>query len=58
MTVQQLIDLLQKVNNKGKIVKLSVNDTVASNFHLNDDISTRLYLSNVNEKDYKPYVID
>jgi hypothetical protein len=54
LTVQELISLLQQVDNKDKQVKLSVNDVVTGNFHLNDHISTRLYLSNAEEEGYKP----
>jgi hypothetical protein len=54
MTVQELIDRLLQVENKDKQVKLSVNDVVTGNFHLNDHIGTRLYLSNAEEKGYKP----
>ncbi|MEH7116170.1 hypothetical protein V7128_01925 [Neobacillus vireti] len=53
MTVNELIELLQQVKDKEKIVKLSVNDIVTSNFHLNDNLSTRLYISNYAEEGYK-----
>lgn len=53
MTVQELIEALQQVKDKEKIVKLSVNDTVTGNFHLNDNLTTRLYLSNAKEDGYK-----
>lgn len=53
LTVKKLIELLQQVEDKEKIVKLSVNDVVTKNFHLNDSIATRLYLSNSDEEGYK-----
>jgi hypothetical protein len=58
VTVQELIDELHKVKDKEKIVKLSVNDIVTSNFHLNDNLSTRLYLSNAQEEGYKTTPLD
>jgi hypothetical protein len=58
MKVKKLIELLQKVEDKEKIVKLAVNDTVVSNFHLNDDIANRLYLTNYNDEGYKPTPLD
>jgi hypothetical protein len=58
VTVQELIDELQQVKDKEKIVKLSVNDIVTSNFHLNDNRSTRLYLSNAQEEGYKTTPLD
>lgn len=53
MTVKELIEFLQQVEDKEKIVKLSVNDVVTGNFHLNDALVTRLYLSNAEEEGYK-----
>lgn len=58
LTVKKLIELLQQVEDKDKIVKLSVNDIVTGNFHLNDNLSTRLYLSNAEEEGYKPTELD
>jgi ribose 5-phosphate isomerase len=58
MNVKKLIELLQEVKDKEKIVKLSVNDVVTSNFHLNDNLSTRLYLSNAQEEGYKTTPLD
>ncbi len=58
MTVQELIEELQQVKDKEKLVKLSVNDVVTGNFHLNDHLSTRLYLSNAEEEGYKAQPFD
>lgn len=52
MNVNDLIEKLQHVKNKKKKVKLAVNGKVVSDFHINDDISTTLYLSNQNEESY------
>jgi hypothetical protein len=53
VNVNELIAQLQKVRDKKKTVKLAVNGVVTGNFHLNDNIDTRLYLSNKNEEGYK-----
>jgi hypothetical protein len=53
MDVHQLINDLQQIGDKKKIVKLAVNGTVTGNFHLNDEIGTRLYLTNQEEEGYK-----
>jgi len=58
VTVEELIEELQQVKDKKKIVKLSVNDVVTGNFHLNDHIANRLYFSNAMEKGYRPQEID
>jgi hypothetical protein len=58
MKVKELIELLQKVEDKEKIVKLAVNDVVTGKFHLNNAIDTRLYLSNKNEEGYKESKLD
>lgn len=52
-TVKQLIDELQKIDDKNKVVKLSVNCTVTDRFHVNNGNSGRVYLSNVNEEGYE-----
>lgn len=57
-TVEELIKELQKVEDKTKKVRLSVNDIVRSNFHINDNLAPVLYLSNANEKGYKPQEVD
>lgn len=58
MNVNELIAQLQKVRDKKKTVKLAVNGVVTGNFHLNDIIDGRLYLSNKNEKGYKEPKLD
>lgn len=55
-TVEELINELQKVEDKTKKIRLSVNDIVRRNFHIND--APVLYLSNANEKGYKPQDVD
>lgn len=57
-TIQQVIDELQQVKNKDRIMKLAVNGVVTANFHINDAISTRVYLSNKEEEGYKEPEID
>lgn len=54
MTVNELIELLQQTKDKDKKVKLSVNDMVVSKFHINDNLSPTLYLSNYGEEGYRP----
>jgi len=58
MNVNELIAHLQKVRDKKKTVKLAVNGVVTGNFHLNDIIDGRLYLSNQNEEGYKEPELD
>lgn len=53
-TVEELIEQLQKVEDKSKKVRLSVNDTIARNFYINDKLVSVLYLSNYGEEGYKP----
>lgn len=52
-TVEELIKELQKVEDKSKKVRLSVNDTVSRNFHINDNLSPVFYLSNYGDEGYK-----
>lgn len=52
-TVEDLINELQKVKDKSKKVRLSVNDTVSREFHINDNLSPVLYFSNYGDKGYK-----
>ncbi|PKR82416.1 hypothetical protein [Heyndrickxia camelliae] len=57
-TVEELIIELQRVKDKTKKVRLSVNDIVRRNFHINDNLAPVFYLSNANEKGYKPQEVD
>jgi hypothetical protein len=58
VNVNELIEKLQKVRDKKKTVKLAVNGVVTGDFHLNDIIDGKLYLSNKNEEGYKEPELD
>lgn len=54
MDVNQLIQHLQQVKHKkGRTVKLAVDGKVTSDFHINDDIDTRCYLTNQKPGDHQ-----
>jgi len=52
MTVSDLIAELEKIKDKDKKVKLSVNDEIAGHFHIRES-SPLVFLSNYGEDDYK-----
>lgn len=58
MNVTQLIERLERIEDKNKTVKISVNGIVSGDFHLNDAIANRLYLTNKGGKGYKEPELD
>ena len=53
MTVSDLIAELEKIKDKDKKVKLSVNDEITGQFHIRES-APLVFLSNYGEDDYKP----